>query len=325
MLANKLKKGDTIRVIAPSRSLTLLDEKNFEIAKNRFEEIGLNVTISKNAYNVDEYNSSSIEERIQDIHDAFKDKNVKMIICAIGGYNVIQIIDKLDYELIKNNPKIIIGYSDNTALLNAIYAKTGLVTYLGPNFADFAVKLGFDYTFEYFKKIVFSNEEFEIKDSEEYSDDKWYINQDNREFLKNEGRKIVNNGTANGTVIGGNLCTLQLLQGTGFMPNLKDTILFIEDDDLVGDCFMFEFDRNLHSLMLQPGFQAVKGIVIGRMQLGAKFSTTDVEKMLKSKKELSNIPIIINMDFGHTRPLLTIPIGGKCIIDNGKIKFIQDI
>ena len=323
MLANKLKNGDTICVIAPSGSLSRLDADNFEIAKQRFEDLGLKVKISKNAYNINEYNSSSIEERINDIHDAFSDKEVKLIICAIGGYNVIQIIDKLDYNLIKNNPKIIIGYSDNTALLNAIYTKTGLVTYLGPNFADFAVKLGYEYTYEYFKKIAFSNDNILIEDSNEYSDDAWYLNQDDREFIKNEGRKIVNNYNVEGNIIGGNLCTLQLLQGTKYMPNLNDSILFLEDDDLVGDTFLLEFDRNLHSLMLQPNFDKIKGIVVGRMQLGAKLNLLELEKYFKNKKELKNIPIIINMDFGHTRPQFTIPIGGKCIINNGEVSFIQ--
>lgn len=320
MVPNKLKKGDEIRVIAPSGSLSRLDQKNFDIAKKRFEEMGLKVTISKNAYKVNEYSTSSIEERISDLHEAFKDKNVKMVICAIGGYSVIQILDKIDYDLIKNNKKIIIGYSDNTALLNAIYKKTKLVTYLGPNFTDFAVKKGFEYTLDYFMKIAFKKKDIIIEDSDEFSDDQWYIHQDDRVFLPNKGRKVLNQKKdVEGTIIGGNLCTLQLLQGTEYMPSLKDKILFIEDDDLVGNSFIFEFDRNLHSLMLQKDFDKVKGIVIGRMQLGAKVSIEDLEKLLKEKEKLKNIPIFINMDFGHTRPLFTIPIGSKCIINNKEI------
>ena len=320
MVPNKLKKGDEIRVIAPSGSLSRLDDKNFIIAKNRFEEMGLKVSISKNAYTVNEYSTSSIEERIKDLHDAFKDKNVKMIICAIGGYSVIQLLDKIDYDLIKNNKKIIIGYSDNTALLNAIYAKTGLITYLGPNFTDFAVKQGFEYTLEYFKKVVFEHCEITIEDSKEFSDDQWYIHQDNRVFLPNTGRKIVNKGkTGEGIIVGGNLCTFQLLQGTEYMPSIKDKIIFLEDDDLTGNSFIFEFDRNLHSLMLQKDFDKVKGLVIGRMQLGSKLSKDDLEKLLKEKEKLKEIPIIINMDFGHTRPLFTIPIGGKCIIKENEV------
>ncbi len=324
MIPKRLKKGDKIMVIAPSGSLARLDHKNFEIAKQRLEKLGLEVIISPNAYNVDEYSTSTIEERVSDLHMAFSDKDIKMIICAIGGYSVIQILDKLDYDLIKNNPKIIIGYSDNTALLNAIYKMTGITTYLGPNFTDFAVKQGFDYTLNYFIKATFYNEDIEIIDSEEYSDDKWYINQDNRIFLPNEGRFVVNEGNAQGTIIGGNLCTLQLLQGTKYMPSLNNAIIFIEDDDLVGDTFVFEFDRNLHSLFLQKNFDKVKGIVIGRNQINSNLSNTELIKLLKSKEKLINIPIIINMDFGHTRPLFTIPIGCQCKINNSSVTIIQE-
>lgn len=324
MIPKRLKKGDKIMIIAPSGSLARLDNKNFEIAKQRFEELGLEVIISPNAYNVDEYSTSTIEERVSDLHMAFSDKDIKMVICAIGGYSVIQILDKLDYDLIKKNPKIIIGYSDNTALLNAIYKMTGITTYLGPNFTDFAVKQGFEYTLNYFIKATFENRDIEIIDSEEYSDDKWYINQDNRVFLANEGRFVVNEGNAEGTIIGGNLCTLQLLQGTKYMPSLNNAIIFIEDDDLVGDTFVFEFDRNLHSLFLQKDFDKVKGIVIGRNQINSNLSNEELIKLLKSKEKLANIPIIINMDFGHTRPLFTIPIGCKCKINNSDVTIIQE-
>lgn len=324
MVPSKLQKKDEVRVISPSSSLSRLDPKNFEIAKERFEKMGLTVSISKNAYKVDEYSTSSIEDRINDLHEAFKDKNVKMVICAIGGYSAIQMLDKIDYNLIQNNPKIIMGYSDNTALLNAIYAKTGLITYIGPNFADFAVKKGFEYTLEYFIEVAFKNSNIEIKDSREYSDDQWYIHQDDRVFLTNERRKVVNSGKARGIIVGGNLCTLQLLQGTEYMPSLENKILFLEDDDLVGDAFIFEFDRNLHSLMLQPGFDKVKGLVIGRTQLRAKLPNEDLKKLLQEKTKLKNIPIIINMDFGHTRPLFTIPIGTECIIDSDNVTIIQN-
>ena len=103
------------------------------------------------------------------------------------------------------------------------------------------------------------------------------------------------------------------------MPDLTDSILFLEDDDLVGSAFLFEFDRNLHSLMLQPGFDKVKAIVIGRIQLGSKIENDSLKKMLLQKEKISHIPILINMDFGHTRPLFTIPIGGECLIENNNI------
>ena len=155
IIPNKLKKGDEIRVIAPSRSMSLLNDKTINIATSRLIEMGFKVTFGKNVNNTtnDDFCCASIEDRVNDLHDAFKDKNVKAILTVIGGFNVNQILDYIDYELIKNNPKIICGFSDITALLHAIYAKTGLVTYYGPHFSSFGMKKGFDYTLKYFKKI----------------------------------------------------------------------------------------------------------------------------------------------------------------------------
>src|SRR5699024_2083738 len=155
------------------------------------------------------------------------DKNVKAILTVIGGYNVNQILDYIDYDLIKENPKIICGFSDITALTNAIYAKAGMITYSGPHFSSFGMKKGFEYTEKYFKKMLMQSESIEIESSNEWSNDSWFKNQENRTFIKNVGMKIINEGEAEGKIIGGNLCTLNLLQGTEYMPDLEETILFI--------------------------------------------------------------------------------------------------
>lgn len=327
MIPTSLKKGDEVRVIAPSGSLSRLSKENFDIAKNRFFQLGLNLTISENAFIINQYGSSSIEQRIHDLEESFKDKNVKMIICAIGGYNCNEILDYINYDIIKSNPKIIIGYSDITALLNAITSRTGLVTYYGPNFTDFAIKKGFDYTLDYFSKILVDNGLIKIEASSEFSDDKWYIDQENRTFLSNEGHIVVNSCNQDlieGKIIAGNLSTLQLLQGTIYMPDLTDKILFLEDDDLVGENFLFEFSRNLESLLCQKGGDKIKSIIIGRNQLKTKLSNNDFSEMLKKKEKLKNIPIIINVDFGHTKPLITIPIGGYCKIAKDNIYIVNE-
>jgi muramoyltetrapeptide carboxypeptidase LdcA involved in peptidoglycan recycling len=216
----------------------------------------------------------------------------------------------LDYSLIRNNPKILCGYSDITALSNAIYAKTGLVTYSGPHFSTFGMKKGLEYTKEYFKKCLMNSEMFEVEASETWSDDMWYKDQDKREFIKNDGYVVLNEGEAQGTIVGSNLCTFNLLQGTEFMPNLNDTILFVEDDDMAGDSACVEFDRNLQSLLHQPGFEYVKGLVIGRFQKGSKMDMARLKYIISTKNELKSIPVIANADFGHTNPLFTFPIGG---------------
>lgn len=286
IIPSKLKKGDEIRVIAPSRNINVLSKETIEIATKRLTDLGFVVTFGKNvAKECDsDYCCASIEDRVSDLHDAFKDKNVKCILTVLGGFNINQILDYVDYDLIKNNPKILCGFSDITALLTAIYAKTGLITYYGPHFSSFGMKKGFDYTLEHFKKMFIENGNVNLENSKEWSDDAWFLNQEDRKFFENEGIKIINSGSGEGTIIGGNLCTLNLLQGTEFWPNDKDIVLFIEDDGLMGEHFLHEFDRNLQSLLHCLKNKNLKGIVVGRAQLNCKMDEVKWEKIFKTKK-----------------------------------------
>jgi muramoyltetrapeptide carboxypeptidase LdcA involved in peptidoglycan recycling len=311
MIPDKIKIGDEIRIIAPARSIGILSRELRDIATARLKDLGFKVTFGKRVEEKDDFDSSSIKSRVSDLHDAFRDKNVKAIMTVIGGFNSNQLLRDLDYDLIKKNPKILVGYSDITALANAIYKKTGLVTYSGPHYSTFGAKKGLDYTIDYFKKALMSCELITVDASNEWSDDRWYSDQENRNFIKNEGYKIINTGKAQGTIVGANLCTLNLLQGTEFMPSLKNTILFIEDDSMSDPK---TFDRDLQSLIHQPGFKGVLGIVIGRFQKKSEMTFSLLKQIIKNKKELNNLPVICDVDFGHTTPTITFPIGGKASI-----------
>jgi muramoyltetrapeptide carboxypeptidase LdcA involved in peptidoglycan recycling len=305
----KLKSGQKIRIIAPSKSASLVKEEHLALAKERFRSLGITVTYSEHAFECDEFFSSSIEARISDIHAAFEDQSVNAIFAIIGGENANQLLRYLDYELIKRNPKIFCGYSDITALTNAIYCKTGLVGYSGPNYAGFGMLHGFEYTLEYLQKCLFQSDSYEIAPSTNWSDDAWYKeDQNKRDFLQNEGWAVLNEGEAEGISLGGNLCTFNLLQGTEFMPDLNHSILFIEDDFLVSPQ---TFDRDLQSLIHQTSFQGVKGILIGRFQKKSEMTLQLLSKIINTKKELKHIPVIANIDFGHTTPQVTLPIGGE--------------
>jgi len=315
----KLKIGDEVRIIAPSRSMAIISKETREIANKRFADLGLKLSFGKHIEESDEFISSSIESRIEDIHDAFSDKNVKAIITAIGGFNSNQLLRYLDWDLIKNNPKIFCGYSDITALNNAIFTKIGLVSYSGPHYSTFGQELYFDYTLEYFKKCLLSDEPFVTKPSEEWSDDMWYKNQKDRNLIKNDGFLVINEGKASGTLLGANLCTFSLLQGTEYFPDLKDSILFIEDDE---EKLRHHFDRELQSLIHLPEFESVRGIVIGRFQNASQMTSELLIKIIKTKKELNNSPVIANVDFGHTDPKITFPVGGEVGLEakDGKVK-----
>ena len=183
----KLKKGDEIRVISPSHSLKMLSDDVITDAKNKLNELGYKVTFSNHMNEKDEFNSMPIKSRVDELNEAFSDKNVKCILTSIGGYNSNDILSYLDFDLIRNNPKIFSGFSDITVLLNAIYAKTGLITYHGPFFSTFAMHKGLDYILKYFNMCLTNEEIFEIEPSKEWSDDKWYLDQENGNFIQNTG------------------------------------------------------------------------------------------------------------------------------------------
>lgn len=320
----KLKAGDEVRIIAPSRSLAIITKESREIANRRFADLGLKLSFGKHVEEIDDFASTGIESRVEDLHRAFQDKSVKAILTVIGGFNSNQLLKFIDWNLIKDNPKIFCGFSDITALNNSIYAKTGLVTYSGPHYSSFGQELYFDYTLEYFKKCLFSGESLEIKPSSDWSNDPWYMDQKARNLIKNPGWLVINEGKSEGTSLGANLCTFNLLQGTEYMPELKGSVLFLEDDETSQP---HDFDRNLQSLIHLPAFSGVKGIVIGRFQKASKMTNENLIKIIETKSEVKEIPVIANVDFGHTDPKITIPIGGEVKItasrDNPKITIIK--
>ncbi|WP_285766048.1 S66 peptidase family protein [Peribacillus sp. SI8-4] len=317
MKPSRLQAGDEIRIIAPSRSLAIVKGEQRRLAEERLTELGFKVSYGKTALFHDDFFSNSIDDRIEDLHDAFSDRNVKGIFTAIGGYNANQLLRYIDYDLIERNPKVLMGYSDITSILLAIHKKTGLTTYTGPHFSTFGMKAGLEYTMEHFKKAVIEHEGFHLAPSETWSDDSWHLEQDDRTFHPNEGYMVIQEGEAAGTIIGGNLCTLNLLQGTEFMPSLENRILFIEDDE---ESHPFSFDRDLQSLLHQPDAGGIKGIVIGRFQKESGMTDYALQEIISTKQELKDIPVIANANFGHVHPFVTVPNGSKAVLSvkNGK-------
>jgi muramoyltetrapeptide carboxypeptidase LdcA involved in peptidoglycan recycling len=304
MLPQKLVPGDEIRVISPSTSMAVIKGAQIDLALSRLNGLGFKVTFGKHTAEHDEFFSSSVEERISDLHEAFADSNVKAILTAIGGYNANQLLRCIDYKLIQNNPKILCGYSDITALQLAIYRKTALVTYSGPHFSSFGMKHGLDYTLSHFLDVVTNDAPVELRPSDKWSDDPWYVDQEKRKFVQNEGYLVIREGKASGKLIGGNLCTMNLLQGTEFMPSLNDSILFIEDDE---ETHARSFDRDLQSLLHLPEAAGIQAI--GRFQTASQVTEEALRRIISTKPELRGIPVIANVNFGHVSPFATLPIG----------------
>lgn len=306
-----------IRVIAPSSSMGIIAQDNRDIAAGRFEGLGFKVTFGEHVEEMDEVQSSSIASRVADLHSAFADPEIRGVFAVIGGFNVNQILRYIDWDIIRKNPKVFIGYSDTTALQNAMLAKADLVTYSGPAYSSFGQKLHFDYTMDYFKKCLMSDAPYEIEAAPAWSNDKWYLDQDNRELIPNEGPWPIVEGVAEGRIMGGNLCTLNLLQGTEYFPDISNSILFLEDDEGTDDNL---FDRDLESLFSTLAAETVRGIVIGRFEKKSAMTREKIERLVAIRSYLKGIPIVANADFGHTSPIITFPLGGEAKLVVGKNK-----
>ena len=304
----KLRPGDTVRVIAPARSRALIMENdNTRWMNERFAAMGLTLTFGEHVDEDDQFRSGSIEHRVADLHAAFADPDVAGILTVIGGFNSNELLPHLDFDLIAANPKVFCGYSDITALQNAILARTGLVTYSGPHWSSWGMRDHFEPTGDWFRAAVTDDAPIAVEPSQAWTDDLWFLDQDARTPVPNEGWSPLRPGRASGRIVGGNLCTLNLLQGTANMPSLDGALLFLEDD--------FESDaahvaRNLTSLLQQPDADGVTGLVVGRFQDSSAVTREALDEIVARQPALRGKPVLAGVDFGHTSPLLTFPVGG---------------
>jgi muramoyltetrapeptide carboxypeptidase len=303
----KLRPGSSLRVIAPSRSLAIIPAEARDEAGRKLSALGLRVSFGEHVEECDDFVSSSVASRLADLHAAFEDPGVDGILTVIGGHNANQLLAGIDYALIAAHPKVLCGFSDITALSNALYATTGLVGYSGPHYSSFGMKHHFDYTEVGFVACLMRDDPFRIEPSPAWSDDEWYLDQENRRLETGTDWWVLQEGEAAGTIAGGNLCTFNLLQGTPYMPPLDGAVVFAEDDDLVEPWI---FDRDLVSLLQQPAFAGVRGLVVGRFQRKTGMTRELLTQIVATKPELAGLPVIANVDFGHTTPTATFPIGG---------------
>lgn len=302
------------RIISPSASGEVLSKETIEVAIDNLKNFNIHCYFSENFKHRHVCTSQLVLNKAKDINDAYADPAVDLIFSAIGGHSSNRVLDYLDWGLISSNPKPLCGFSDITILLNAIHAMTGQTTYLGPHFSTFGMKKGLEYILRYFELAVLVGNDYALEASPQWSDDKWYLDQENRTFFDNEGPIIINGGESTGKIVGGNLCTLNLLQGTNYMPDIDGAVLFLEDDALFGGFSLQEFERNLQSLLSQASCRNIAGLLVGRFQTESKINIQDLTELLKSFAQLNSCPIICNLDFGHTTPMFTVPIGGTCHI-----------
>lgn len=183
-----------------------MEHDNTRWIDERFADLGLTPTFGEHVDEDDEFRSASIASRVEDLHAAFSDDRVAGIITVIGGFNSNELLPHLDWDLIASHPKIICGYSDITALLNAIQARTGLITYSGPHWSTFGMRDHFEPTGQWFRAALMESGPKAIEPSQVWTDDPWFADQDHRDPKPNPGWTPLRDGTASGRIVGGNLC-----------------------------------------------------------------------------------------------------------------------
>lgn len=312
IVPRKLRSGDTVRVVAPAGSRALVLKHDHRcVIDERFAALELRLTYGEHVDERDDFDSSPIASRVADLHAAWADPSVAAILTVIGGFNSNELLPHLDWDLIGANPKVFCGFSDITALQNAILAKTGLVTYSGPHWSSFGMRSHFEQSLAWFADTVLSDAPMEIRPSQSWTDDLWFLDQDHRSVLANDGWWPLREGTATGRIVGGNLCTLNLLQGTPFMPALDGALLFVEDD-YVSDAVTVA--RDLTSLLQMPDAKGITGLVVGRFQQASGMTRSLLGQIIERQPVLTGLPVLANADFGHTNPLMTLPIGGRAAV-----------
>ena len=317
----KLKRGDTIAVFSPSAPATATAKERYARAKRFLQGKGFAIYEGKLTGRQEHYRSGSIRERAEEFNELVKNPEVQCIMAAIGGMNTNSILPYVDYDAVREHPKIIVGYSDVTALLLAIYAKTGLTTYYGPAMvASFGELPPFvEDTYRYFSEILCGAcpcpYQFPTPPywTDEYID--WKVQDRGKEKTPN-ALVTVRPGVARGRLIGGNLDTLQGIWGTGYMPAIRQgDILLIEDARK--DCATIE--RSFSLLKLSGVFDTIGGLLLGKHE-GFDDQGTNRRpwEILTEVIGACDFPILAGFDCCHTHPMLTMPIGAEIELDAGR-------
>lgn len=292
----RLAEGDTVGMVLPASLTTEADD--IQLAKEQLEAIGLKVAIGAHAYDRHGYFAGTDRDRADDVNRMFADDRIAGVVCYTGGWGSPRVLPYLDYDLIARKPKVLIGYSDITALLNAVHQRTGLVTFHGPVAASTIEP----YSLDNFRRVVMSPEPAGLlapppKKATEL------VDRSNRVLRLHPGK-------ATGRLAGGNLTLLATLMGTPYEIETDGAILFAEDVREE----VYRVDRMLTQLALGGKFARMAGFVFGRCT-DCKAETFSLEDILRDRFQAGPAPAISGLSFGHIEQKLTLPVGALARLD----------
>jgi muramoyltetrapeptide carboxypeptidase LdcA involved in peptidoglycan recycling len=323
----QLRPGDTIGIISPSWGGPGAYPHRLHAGMQQMEAMGFQVMVAPHARNQCGFVSDTAENRANDIHMLFSDPEVKAIVSSIGGDHSCHLLPLLDFDLIQRNPKIFMGYSDITVLNVAIFTKTGLVTFNGPAvMTDFAEQPRmFTYTENRLRQIVCQpNPPGAIDPAEEWTEEllDWSEKKDlerPRWMTPSPGWTWLKEGQAEGRLLGGCIESLQHLRGTPYWPDWSQAILFFETSEekpspSTVDGILMDYE-NMGVL------QQISGMLVGRPMSYEEKEKQTLRDILLDRTREYHFPMVTDMDFGHTAPQMTLPIGCRARIDSINRRF----
>jgi muramoyltetrapeptide carboxypeptidase len=306
----RLAKGDTVGLIAPASNAG--EDESIRFTVDLVQSLGFHVKEGKYLYRRNQYLAGTDQERAEDVNTMFDDDEVDAIFCTRGGYGTPRILPYLDYDLIANNPKVFLGFSDNTAILAAMHVKSRLIGFHGPNMGQ---NLS-DYTLAEFKKVLVNPSPTA------------YIGQaptiESREGFVERTNRItrITGGIATGHLVGGNLSLVATLIGTPYEPDFRGSILFLEDTNEAP----YRIDRMLTQLWLAGKLQQAAGIAFGKFtKADDEGNTFSIEEVIRMRCEPLGIPVIRGLMIGHVQDKTVVPIGlpAKLDADAGTLQLLE--
>jgi muramoyltetrapeptide carboxypeptidase len=311
LLPKALKKGDKVGLISPSAATA--ESMQVLFAKEALEALGFEVEPGKHLFNRRGHLAGTDEERVSDLNYMFSNPTIKAVICIRGGSGAARILPMIDYGAIQANPKPILGYSDVTALHLAIHAKTGLITFHGPN----GTGSWNSFNVRQFEKVFFEQEKVRFENELVPGDDL---------VIKQNRIQTIRPGVAEGEIIGGNLTVLTALAGSPYLPSFEGKILFLEDirED------PYKIDRMLSTLKLMGALDQIKGFIFGQCtecNPGGGYGTLTLEQILEDYILPLNIPAYRGAMIGHVDKQFVVPVGARISMnaDQGYFEMKENI
>ena len=321
----KLVPQDTVGIVSSASAFFPIHESALQRGIAYLEKVGLHVQIAPHTLDQRQHLNPPAQHRAKDLNQMFADPKIKAIFCLSGGSGVNAVLPLLDWEQIEKSPKIVMGYSAITALLIGLYAKVGLVTFHGPmilnGFSEYPQP--FPYTWQSLEQMLFKAEPVGILNPPTQWTDAYTSEDQPRAMKTNPGWQWLREGKAIGQLLGGNLSVMLTLVGTPYLPSFRGAILYFEEVNF-GSGLLRKVDESLAQCQQIGLFNQIAGLVIGKVNELSEEEEKLFELLILEYTAGSQFPILKGVDFGHTAPQLTLPIGIQASLDSQQDRFSVD-